>query len=149
MIRLPLSLLDLLACSFGGVILLFFVTIISIQEESATALAGQSRFPMEGDSPFILVLASKDDSAPLFENTETAFWTVEPPVKETEIRTFIVKNHTVLCLEKAPSPETKLTLSGVNTETDILGTVFISGKTIPLEKSSFSGTVSFSGKDLQ
>ena len=32
MMRLPLSLLDLLACSFGGVILLFFVTITTIQE---------------------------------------------------------------------------------------------------------------------
>lgn len=149
MIRLPLSLLDLLACSFGGVILLFFVTITTLQEDSAAILAGQSRFPMEGDSPFILVLATQDDSLPLFEEPAAAQWLVEPPVKENEIRKFIVRDHTVLCLEKAPSPETKLTLVGVNTETGILGTAFVSSKSIPIEKHSFSGSVVFTGKELQ
>ena len=147
MIRLPLSLLDLLACSFGGVILLFFITITAIQdpEEEKRETSVNSAFAGQ-KAPFVLVFTAAEMEQKLFTSMENAFYNIDPPAEAA--KTFITPTHAVFVFDGEPAPETVLTLNGIDTD-HILGFVFQKSSQIQIEKTGIAGNVTFSiKKDL-
>lgn len=147
MMRLPLSLLDLLACSFGGVILLFFVTITTIQEnQNKSDNETPNSVFHQGEAPFILVVSPKNQEEHLFENVYLTNWELKPE-SNLEVQKFMAQDYAVIVMTKAPDPQMVFTLNGVTAQA-VIGFVFQDGSQIPVEKTVTSGSITFKSGDF-
>ena len=100
--KLSVSLLDILTCGFGGMLLLFLTTITAWQEEAQQSVA-QSR----KDVPqFVVMLYSDDVESPLFEldpNGEAPLGKWNFGDSTIEAKPTILRNYAVLYCRKKPN----------------------------------------------
>lgn len=100
--KLSVSLLDILTCGFGGMLLLFLTTITAWQEESQQSVA-----PSKKDAPQLVVMLYSDDvESPLFEldpdgDAPLGRWNFGDST--IEAKPTILRNYAVLYCRKKPN----------------------------------------------
>ena len=100
--KLSVSLLDILTCGFGGMLLLFLTTITAWQEQSQQSVAQSKK-----DVPqFVVMLYSDDVESPLFEldpNGEAPLGKWNFGDSTIEAKPTILRNYAVLYCRKKPN----------------------------------------------
>ncbi len=137
--RLPLSLLDLLACGFGSVILLFFVTIIAWENMAETEATSFLVDKESGSVPFVCIVMPTDDSKTLENDGAALIWKVERPPHGFEWGQDSIKEYSVLYANQTPRCRT--TLEGLPAGISVTGKTFINGKQIDWETQTQDGTL--------
>lgn len=144
--RLPLSLLDLLACGFGSVILLFFVTIIAWENMAETEATSFLVDKASGSVPFVCIVMPSEDSKTLENDGATPIWKVERPPHGFEWGQDSIKEYSVLYANQTPRYRT--TLEGLPEGIAVTGKTFINGKQIEWETQTRGGILCLSEREM-
>ena len=127
---LSVSFLDLMTCSLGAVLLLFFI-LAAVKEhfEYHRVTRPETETSDLEESPFVIVAYSKANEM-LFSDPERQRWEVRP--HDPNIHMFSGTNYAILLAAKTPSIATRIELVSLNPQAEFRWQVMDGSRLLPL-----------------